>query len=78
LAATSGIHHAEDVIKLLLVGARVTMLCFVLLHRGIEHIRVLERTFSEWLEQGEYESVEQMQGSMSQLHSADPGAFERA
>src|SRR5262249_54994095 len=78
LAATSGIHHAEDVIKLLLVGARATMLCSVLLHKRIGQIRVLERTVSEWLEQREYESVQQMQGSMSQLHSADPGAFERA
>jgi dihydroorotate dehydrogenase (fumarate) len=78
LAATGGIHHAEDVVKMLLVGARVTMLCSVLLQRGIEHIRVLERALVEWLEQREYESVEQMQGSMSQLHSADPGAFERA
>lgn len=78
LAATGGIHHAEDVVKMLMVGARVTMLCSVLLQKGIEYIRALERTLVEWLEQREYESVQQMQGSMSQLHSADPGAFERA
>jgi dihydroorotate dehydrogenase (fumarate) len=78
LAATSGIHHAEDVVKMLLVGARVTMLCSVLLHKGIEHLRVLERTVRQWLEEREYESVEQLQGSMSQLHSPDPNAFERS
>jgi dihydroorotate dehydrogenase (fumarate) len=78
LAATSGIHHTEDVVKMLLVGARVTMLCSVLLQRGIEHVRALERGLTEWMEERGYESVEQMQGSMSQLHSADPGAFERA
>jgi len=66
------------VVKMLLVGARVTMLCSVLLHKGIEYIRVLERAVGEWLEQREYDSVEQMQGSMSQLHSPDPTAFERA
>jgi len=78
LAATGGIHHADDVIKMLLVGARVTMLCSVLIKEGIEHLRVLERGVREWLEEREYESVEQMCGSMSQVHCADPGAFERA
>ena len=78
LAATSGIHHAEDVVKMLLVGARVTMLCSALLQKGTDHIRVLERDLCNWMEEREYESVEQMQGSMSQLHSADPSAFERA
>ena len=48
------------------------------LHESIEHLRVLERTVRQWLEEREYESVEQLQGSMSQLHSPDPNAFERA
>lgn len=78
LAASSGIHHTEDVIKMLLVGARVTMLCSVLLQKGIEHIRALERGLTEWMEERGYESVQQMQGSMSQLHCAEPAAFERA
>ena len=74
----SGIHHVEDVVKMLLVGARVTMLCSVLLQKSIEHIRTLERGLADWMAEREYESVAQMQGSMSQLHSADPSAFERA
>jgi len=78
LAATSGIHSAEDVIKLLLVGADVTMLCSALLKEGVSHIRYVERELLDWLEEHEYESVAQMQGSMSQLRCPDPGAFERA
>jgi dihydroorotate dehydrogenase (fumarate) len=78
LAATSGIHQAEDVLKMLLVGARVTMLCSVLLQKGIGHMRHIERGVVEWMEEHEYESVAQMQGSMSQIHCADPSAFERA
>jgi dihydroorotate dehydrogenase (fumarate) len=78
LAATSGIHHAEDVLKMLLAGARVTMLCSVLLQKGIGHIRHIEHGVAEWMEEHEYESVAQMRGSMSQLHCADPSAFERA
>src|SRR5579864_5668954 len=78
LAATSGIHSAEDVIKLLLVGADVTMLCSALLQEGVSHLRFVEHELREWLEVHEYESVTQMQGSMSQLRCPDPGAFERA
>ena len=78
LAATSGVHRAEDVIKLLLVGADVTMLCSALLRNGINHLRHLERGLREWMEDHEYQSVRQMQGSMSQLRCPDPGAFERA
>jgi dihydroorotate dehydrogenase (fumarate) len=78
MAATSGIHSAEDVIKLLLVGSDVTMLCSVLLRDGVSQVREIERDLREWLEYHEYESVNQMQGSMSQLRCPDPGAFERA
>ena len=78
LAATSGVHGPEDVIKLLMVGADVTMLCSVLLRNGIGHVRHIEQGVLEWLEEHEYESVQQLQGSMSQLRCPDPGAFERA
>jgi dihydroorotate dehydrogenase (fumarate) len=78
LAATSGIHGAEDVIKLLMVGANVTMLCSTLLRNGINHLRYVEQGLQDWMEAHEYESVRQMQGSMSQLRCPDPGAFERA
>jgi dihydroorotate dehydrogenase (fumarate) len=78
LAGTSGVHSAEDVIKLLLVGADVTMLCSALLQEGLSHLRFVENELRQWLEVHEYESVAQMQGSMSQLRCPDPGAFERA
>lgn len=78
LAATSGVHRGEDVIKLLMVGADVTMLCSALLRNGINHLRHVERGIGEWMEVHEYESVRQMKGSMSQRSCQDPGAFERA
>jgi len=77
LAATSGIHHGVDALKMLMAGADVTMLCSVLLRRGIDHIRVIEREMREWLEEHEYESVEQIKGIMSQKNCPDPGVFER-
>jgi dihydroorotate dehydrogenase (fumarate) len=78
LAATGGVHSAEDVVKLLMVGANVTMLCSSLMRNGVNHLRHVERELRDWMEEHEYESVAQMQGSMSQLRCPDPGAFERA
>jgi dihydroorotate dehydrogenase (fumarate) len=78
LAATSGIHRASEVIKMLMVGADVTMLCSVLLRRGIDHLRVIERDMCAWMEEHEYESVEQLKGSLSQKNCPDPSAYERA
>jgi dihydroorotate dehydrogenase (fumarate) len=78
LAATSGVHGPEDVIKLLMVGADVTMLCSTLLRNGISHLGYIEEGLREWMEKHEYESVQQMKGSMSQLRCPDPSAFERA
>lgn len=78
LAATSGIHHGADVLKMLMAGADVTMLCSALFRHGIGQIRVIEREIIAWMEEREYESVEQLKGSLSQKHCADPSEFERA
>ena len=78
LAATSGVHGPEDVVKLLMVGADVTMLCSTLLRNGINHLRHIEAGVLEWMEKHEYESVQQMKGSMSQIRCSNPSAFERA
>ncbi len=78
LAATSGIHEAKDIVKMLMAGANVTMLCSVLLRHGIYHLRILEQELRRWMEEHEYISVQQMQGSMSQKNCPDPGAYERA
>jgi dihydroorotate dehydrogenase (fumarate) len=77
LAATSGVHGPEDVIKLLMVGADVTMLCSALLRNGIRHLQYIEAGLVEWMEKHEYESVHQMKGSMSQIRCPNPSAFER-
>ena len=78
LAGSSGIHTREDVLKMLMVGADVTMMTSALLQNGIAHTRTVLEGIKEWMEEHEYESVKQMQGSMSHRHSADPTAFERA
>ncbi|HHY86364.1 MAG TPA: dihydroorotate dehydrogenase-like protein [Verrucomicrobia bacterium] len=78
LAATSGIHRASDVLKMLMAGADVTMLCSVLVRHGVQQIEVIERDLLEWMEVHEYVSVQQLRGSLSQKNSANPSEFERA
>ena len=78
LAATSGIHTAQDVLKMLMAGADVTMMCSSLLRNGPQHIRTVLTELDQWMLEHEYVSVRQMRGSMSQKSIADPAAFERA
>jgi len=77
-AASSGIHNGRDAVKMLMAGADVTMLCSALIRRGIPYITLVERELAEWLERHEYDSVEQLKGSLSQLKCPTPEAFERA
>ena len=78
LAATGGIHTAEDVLKMLMVGADVTMLCSTLLRNGVDQVGVILEGMERWMQEHGYTSVRQMRGSMSQKSCADPAAFERA
>ncbi|MBN1688626.1 MAG: dihydroorotate dehydrogenase-like protein [Candidatus Omnitrophica bacterium] len=77
-AATRGIHTAEDAIKMIMVGANVTMLCSVLMKQGIGQIKKIEEEMKAWMEEHEYESVGQMRGSMSQLYCDNPSVYERS
>jgi dihydroorotate dehydrogenase (fumarate) len=78
LAATSGIHRASDVLKMLMAGADVTMLCSTLIRHGLSQIGVIERDLVAWMEEHEYTSVTQLKGSLSQKNCPEPSAFERA
>ncbi len=78
LAITSGVHTPEDVIKGLMAGAKVTMMASELLQQGTARLGQVVEGVNRWLEEREYESVRQMQGSMSQAKSGNPVAFERA
>ncbi len=78
LAITTGVHTHEDVLKGLMAGGRVTMMASELLRNGVGRIGEVLADMQRWMEEHEYESVRQMQGSMSQQNVADPAAFERA
>jgi dihydroorotate dehydrogenase (fumarate) len=78
LAATSGIYQATDVIKLVMAGADVTMLCSALMRHGITHIQRVEMDLVAWLEQHQHKTLGEIKGVMSQKNCPDPSAFERA
>lgn len=78
IAATGGIHTAADVLKMLLAGADATYLCSALLQHGPQHLEQILQDMAAWLNAHDYDSVEQLKGSVSQQHAPDPGAFERA
>lgn len=76
-AATSGIQRGHDVIKMMMAGAKVTEIVSALLRHGIHHLEDMEREILHWMEENEYESIQQMQGSMSQINCPDESTFER-
>lgn len=77
-AITSGVHSYEDVLKGLMAGANVMMMTSELLRNGVGRIGEVVKSLESWMEEHEYTSVRQMQGSMSQRNVAEPAAFERA
>jgi len=78
LAATGGVHTALDVVKAVMAGAHATQMVSALLRHGPDYLRQVRQELALWLEEHEYESLRQMQGSMSLLRCAEPGAYLRA
>jgi dihydroorotate dehydrogenase (fumarate) len=78
MAVTGGVHTGVDVLKSMMAGARVAMMTSALLKSGIGHLATVLAELLKWMEEHEYESIQQMQGSMSQRAVADPSAFQRA
>lgn len=77
-ALTSGVHTAQDVFKAMMAGASVTMMTSALLQHGMGRLMHILTDMQEWMVEHEYESIQEMKGSMSQRAVADPAAFERA
>jgi dihydroorotate dehydrogenase (fumarate) len=78
LAVSGGVHTVSDAVKAIMTGAHAIQVVSALIKHGPEYLGTLQKGLTEWMEQHEYESVVQMQGSMNLQRSPDPGAFERA
>jgi dihydroorotate dehydrogenase (fumarate) len=77
LAVTGGVHTVADVIQAVMAGAHAVQLVSAVLRRGPERLAALRRELAAWLEEHEYTSLRQMQGSMSLRSCPDPAAYER-
>jgi dihydroorotate dehydrogenase (fumarate) len=78
MAITGGVHTSYDVLKSMMAGAKVAEMASAVLKRGIDHVRTVLADLTLWMEEHEYESIRQMQGSMSERKVADPKSFLRA
>jgi len=78
LAITGGVHSGRDVLKAMMGGAHVAMMASAFFQNGIRHANLVLHEMSRWMEEHEYESIQQMRGSMSRRAVSNPSAFERA
>lgn len=77
LCANTGIHTGEDVLKAIMSGADAAALASVLLIKGEDEIKQILSDMGEWMEKHEYESISQMKGSISLIHTDNPSIYER-
>ncbi len=77
LCAGTGIHSGEDVLKAIMSGADAVALASVLLNKGEAHAAVILNEITQWMQEHEYNSISQMKGSISLVHTDNPAAYER-
>ena len=78
IAITGGVHSSADILKSMMAGARVAMTTSELLQHGIGSLRSMLTGVESWMNEHSYESIRQMQGSMSQKNVTNPAVFHRA
>lgn len=78
LALTSGVHSADDVVKAVMAGADVAMVCSVLLKEGVGKITELVEGVANRLEEKGVDSISELRGNLSLQSYVEPWAFERA
>jgi dihydroorotate dehydrogenase (fumarate) len=77
LAVTGGVHSGQDVLKAIMAGAQVAMTVSELLVHGIDRLSEIRAEMMRWMEEHEYQSIDQMRGSLSRRSVPDPSPFER-
>ncbi len=78
LAANSGVHNAEDALRLLLAGADVVHMCSALLKNGPEYLGEVLKGIQQWMEEKGYDSLSQFQGNVSHSQATNPASYARA
>lgn len=77
LAASTGIHDGEAVIKQLLAGAQAVQVVSALYRHNPDYIHTMLADLEAWMGRHSYETLEDFRGQMSQDKSVNPAAYER-
>ena len=77
IAASTGIHTGEDVIKVLLAGATAIQVVSTLYKNGPDQIKQMLKKLEVWMQEKGFDSLDQFRGKISRMYGADPAAFER-
>lgn len=78
LAVSGGVHTHLDAVKAVMTGAHAVQVVSAILQQGPDVLRRIREGLTQWLEEHEYDSLEQMRGSMNLLRCPDASMFERA
>jgi dihydroorotate dehydrogenase (fumarate) len=78
ICLSGGVHGGKDLLKALLAGARTVQVASELIQHGPERVGVVLKELLAWMTTGEYDSLDQLRGSMGQSKVKEPAAFERA
>lgn len=78
LCASTGVSTHEDILKAMMSGADAVAMVTSIMEHGPKHIQTVLNNLISWMEEKEYESIEQMKGSISLNHTSNPAAYQRA
>jgi len=78
MAVSGGVHTGEGALKATMAGASAIQMVSALLMHGPERLKAVRQEMEQWMEEHEYESLDQMRGSLSLTKCPNPQAFERA
>lgn len=77
LAASSGVYTGEDVVKVLLSGAKAAQICSTVYKNGLDVVPEMLKFLTDWMIRHEFESVEQFIGKLNYSNLEEPMAYER-
>jgi dihydroorotate dehydrogenase (fumarate) len=77
LAASTGIHNGETLVKFLLAGAKAVQIVSVLYKNGFEQINTMISFLEKWMEKMGYGYIDQFSGKLDNSHIGNHAAFER-
>ena len=77
LAASTGVHDGDGVIKQILAGAQAVQVASTLYRNGLGVVSDLNQRLVSWMQERDYESLDDFRGTFSQKSIGNPAAYDR-